>query len=208
MRKTLNQSFALALTSALASWLTYFTACLISPYSGPCRQPGGGFIVIVAAIALVLLWISSHQRDRLRQRLRRGMYSRVSGAGRASTFERAVKFVLDGKRSMPLTTRVGWWVDTPIENGTRVWVGQDDMWEWLVDVNVLRLSLKAGASPIARSKWEPIVGKLQWDARCRLLVAVGAAGYSTDDKRSRRLIRFDMSGILKDMEGLGNYEDN
>ena len=126
----------------------------------------------------------------------------------AGLFSSAVRLAVEGEwGQVELTDRARWWVDTPIEGGTRVLVNRQDMYEWLVDVNALRFSLKPGRSPIARREWERLIGKLQWDARCRLLLAVGAAVQNTSDARSRRLVRHDISRILEDLEQLATFGD-
>jgi len=200
----------LAFTSSLAAFLSFQAACMVYPYSQPCRFPAADLLIVISVLAVVLFWTSGHQAERLKRRLRRGMYggSSVKGLVPKGAFSSVVKLVVEGdwSQQVEVTDRAGWWQQTPIENGTIVFVNRQDMYEWLVEVNVLSLELKPGQSPIARREWEPIVGKLQWDARCRLLLAVGAAVQNTSDARSRRLVRYDISRILEDLEQLGTFE--
>lgn len=193
------------------AWLAWFAGCLYNRDLVPlCRHPQGGWVVFVLASALIWLWSASYMHERLRKRLRRGMYSyRAPGwhAPGGQWVENVVSLMIDGELpnrrrgggAVVLYDRTGWWVDTPVDDGTRVWVGRQAMWEWLLDVAA---SHKRGGSgsAIAQRVWEGRIGRAQWWARCWLLQQVAAAEQTTVDPRSRRLVRTDINRIMEDLE--------
>lgn len=205
---------ATSLVMGAAAWLAWFAGCLYDADLTPlCRHTYGSGVVFVGGAALVWLWSASYLSERLRKRLRKGMYGggpsfTTPGAG---LFERLVRLVGEGPEpprpagSLTLYDRTGWWVDTPLDDGTRVWVGRQAMWEWLVDVAALHRR-GVGGSAIGQRRWEGRIGRGQWWARCWLLWQIAAIEQATSDPRSRRLVRTDVNRMMEDLEALGLTE--
>lgn len=219
---------ASALTG-LAAWLAFAAACLYSHDLPLCRHPAGGWIVLIGAMALVWLTVAAALRDKLMRRLRRGMYAHrpATAAWRVrmpATLRNAVRLAWEGEwehtwhegRVHPALydDRRGWWIATPIEGGTTVWIGRQTFYEWLRTVEGLHKgdALKPGESAIGQRLWEGRgVRRAVWWAYCTLLEEAGAAYCATSSRSSRRLVepaRFNVVGILEALEDSRPLEEN
>jgi hypothetical protein len=204
---------ATSVVMGAAAWLAWFAGCLYDAALVPlCQHTYGSGVVFVAGAALVWLWSASYLSERLRKRLRKGMYGGPSfTTPGGALFERLVRLVGEGPEpprpagALTLYDRTGWWVDTPLDDGTRVWVGRQAMWEWLVDVAALHRR-RVGGSAIGQRRWEGRIGRGQWYARCALLWQIAAIEQATSDPRSRRLVRTDVNRMMEDLEALGLTE--
>lgn len=231
--QTFLLTLTLSLVAAFAAWLSFVALCTYDrQIIGLCRHPAGGWLVMVGTLALLWSWIALQQADRLRRRLRKGLYGRPGrsfrlvlpgfsgkiGRNLDQIFRNAVHFIWEGElppawiagRQHPALyhNRAGWWVEVPMDGGRRVWVGQQVFYEWLVQVMAVKNDLMPGESAIGERLWAPLVGRPQWYARCQLLQKVGAAIWMTDHPSSRRLVRTDVLGILEDLEEARPVEEN
>lgn len=231
-RVTQNAGLLLAASAltGFAAWLAFAAACLYSRDIPLCRHPAGGWIILIGAMALVWLTVAAALRDKLMRRLRRGMYAHrpATAAWRVcmpATLRNVARLAWEGElqehtwhagRVHPALydDRRGWWIATPIDDGTTVWVGRQTFYEWLRDVEGLHRgdALKPGESPIGQRLWEGRgVRRALWWAYCMLLEEAGAAYCATAGRNSRRLVepaRFNVIGILEILEDLRPVEEN
>lgn len=181
----------------LAAWLANGLVCYHQLWAW-CG--GSAYVTIAALVALfVLTPLAYTYRERAIRRASKGMWSRSwhRGPGHelTATFNRVVKLAIQGEEEADpagLITgtdrykKLGWWIDLPIDGGTRIWVDRWELWRWLIEVEGLRYQLKPGESPIGRGYWEPRIGRELWMAYVIILESIGVADCRTGDPRSRR----------------------
>lgn len=230
LAQTAGLLLALSLVAGFAAWLLWLTGCLYDARLSPlCGHPSGAWVVFLGAIALTWLWVAWWLRERLGRRLRRGMYARrvaplpLHWGGLGYTLYKVAMLAWEGEwpdaerddgsawvrgRQHPAIyhNQRGWWVEVAIDGGRRVWVGQQAMYEWFV--RVCGREIGPGESAIGQRYWEPVIGRGQWDARCKLLEAVGAAARGTDSPNSRQLARRDVLGVMEDLEDRVPLQEN
>lgn len=181
------------------------------------------YITVAGLIALLVLApIGLSYKQRALRRASRGMWSRSwhrgTGHELTATFTRVTRLVIGQEEEAPAGSgnaygphasiitgtdryeRRGWWIDLPLDGGTRIWVDRWELWRWLIEVEGLRYQLKSGESPIGRGYWEPKIGRPRWMAYMIILEEVGAAETVTGDPRSRRYVGGDAWGLVEQFE--------
>lgn len=196
---------ASAITAGTA-WLGFAAACLWSADLPLCRHPAGGWIVMLLAVALVNLPVAALAREKARRVIGRGLYARPLDLARpldatAKAIGALAHLAWEGELpthrqgaahdALRVFEGRGWWVK--FDSGSDVWVGKQDLYDWLADAWLLQERYqrqRSGQSAIGQRRWEPEIGRPQWQARCWLLEQAGGVERNTSDRRSTPKLRW------------------
>jgi hypothetical protein len=198
--RTAGLAATLAILVGGLSGLAYLSLCLYDSALGVCRHPAGFWLAVLAGIGLVGLAVATDLWDRLRRRLRRGMYARpvsgLGGVGLGRSLERAARLVIEGEweqsgepsHPIEMDDNLGWRV--PLDDGTVVIVFWDDMWQWINDCYIRQNDPEyAGWGATSQRMWDGVIGRPQVVARNWLLEQAGAVRRNKASPNStRRLV--------------------
>jgi len=188
--------FSLIFTLPVA-WASLFAVCLNDWLPGICEQDYNYPLLTILVVILTLAPLGFSYHERALKRARRGMWAKPrTGQRIGQVFERLSRWAIGPERTEPAEWVIGeerfeargWWCWVEVDGGRTVWVDRGELWQWLLQVEQLRLILAPGESPISQRRWEPELGRELWMAYCDILEAVGGVEYPTGDPRSRRYV--------------------